>query len=267
MITTSQLINDFKKLGLKSGELVMLHASQRAVGTVLGGPDEVHKALLEAIAPQGTMMMYVGCEGEFENIGKGTVSPADETLLIEHCPAFDPAIARADRDYGVLVEFFRSFPGTICSQNPGARMAARGTRAAWWMENHPLQYGYGPGSPLAKLYEHQGKVVLLGSDLDQVTLLHFAEHITPIEHKRKEHFRVPILENGQRVWHDIEEYDTSVGMRLWPKRFFASIVQEYLLINHITAKKVGNADTYLLDAKSLVDFAVPVFISAAKEYK
>lgn len=33
--------------------------------------------------------------------------------------------------------------------------------------------------PLAKLCE--GKVLLLGSDLDQITLFHYAEHIAPIE--------------------------------------------------------------------------------------
>ena len=103
-------------------------------------------------------------------------------------------------------------------------------------------------------------------DLDQVTLLHYAEHIASIKEKRIKHFKVPILKNGLRIWQGVEEYDTSIGIRQWPDQFFAHIVEQYLEENNIKAMKVGNADSYLLEARKLVDFAVPVFIDASEEY-
>lgn len=265
-IIQSTLVSQFKKIGLKQGDMVMLHASIRAIGTMLGGPDIVHQALVETISHNGTLMMYVGCESEYEALGRDTLPPLLEKTIIDNCPAFNPATARARRDYGILAEFFRSWPEVVCSDNPGARMAAIGGKANWLIENHPLNYGYGPGSPLAKLYESEGKVVLLGSDLDQVTILHYAEHITPIKEKRIVRFKTPLIQNGQRVWTDVEEFDTSEGIRQWPHRFFATIMEKYLQRYEIKPEKVGNANTYLIDVKSLVDFAVPIFTKEAINY-
>jgi aminoglycoside 3-N-acetyltransferase len=241
----------------------MLHASMRAIGNIPGGPDQVHQAIMRVIQPGGSLMIYVGGEPEYEAVGRNKLSPEEEQDLLQNCPAFDPQTARARRDYGILAEFFRSWPGVVCSRNPGARMAALGDKAAWLTGDQPLNYGYGPGSPLAKLCENQGKLLLLGSDLDQTTLLHYAEHLAPLDGKRIKRFKVPLLQKNQRVWQDIEEYDTSIGIKPWPERFFASIVEQFLKQQGLHPKKVGRADSYLLEAKSLVDFAQPLFISTA----
>lgn len=129
-----------------------------------------------------------------------------------------------------------------------------------------MNYGYGPGSPLAKLYEFGGKLLLLGSDLDQVTLIHYAEHITPIKEKRIVRFKVPLMKDNHKIWVDVEEYDTSIGIKQWPDRFFADILDRHITESHIKSSKIGNADSYLIEAKPLVDFTVPVFIDAASKY-
>jgi aminoglycoside 3-N-acetyltransferase len=264
MNTKDSLIIELNNLGLKPGDLVMLHASIRAVGKTLGGPDQTHQAVIDTIGSNGTLMMYVGCEPEYEAVGRGQLPQQEEKLLLEKCPVFDAKTARARRDYGILAEFFCSWPGVICSENPGARIAAFGKNADYYVLNHPLDYGYGPGSPLAKLYENEGKLLLLGSDLDQVTLLHYAEHIASIENKRIKKFKVPLLKNTERVWINIEEYDTSIGIREWPDRFFENIVKKFIQKNNIKPSTVGYAKSYLLNAKQLVDFAVLQFEEEAK---
>lgn len=265
MLARHCLMTDLRKLGVIPGDMVMLHVSLRAVGKILGGPDEIHQAIMNLIAPHGTLMMYVGCEPEFEMIRTKHTMPGDEYVL-EHCPPFDPATARARHDYGTLAEFLRSWPGTISSTNPGARIAALGQNSIWLTADHPLNYGYGPNSPLAKLYSSQGKLLLMGSDLDQVTLLHFAEHIAPIKEKRIRHLRVPLLKNHQKVWVDLEEFDTSVGIRKWPHRYFEKIMLAFFDEYKIKPSKVGNAESYLIDANALVDFAVPIMVKDAQQY-
>ena len=42
------------------------------------------------------------------------------------------------------------------------------------------------------------------------------------------HFKVPLMKDGRYIWHDVEEFDTSIGIRQWPARFFATIVEKYL---------------------------------------
>ncbi|HCJ4394743.1 TPA: aminoglycoside 3-N-acetyltransferase [Legionella pneumophila] len=263
-VSRAKLAQQLNTIGLQKGDIVMLHASVRAIGPVVGGPDQILFSVMDVINPTGTLMMYVGCDPEYESIGRKKLSQEEERLLIQSCPPFDYTSARARRDYGILAEFFRSLPGVLCSENPGGRMAALGSKALYLTRNHPLNYGYGPNSPLAKLYENDGKILLLGSDLDQVTILHYAESITPLPDKRIIRFKVPLLTQGNKVWCDIEEYDTSQGIRLWPDRFFAKIMKDFLERNHIQPQKVGNADSYLVEAKALVDYAVNAFIEESK---
>ena len=61
-ITKSRLISDLKKLGVSPGDIIMLHASVKAIGWVVGGPDVVIQALLDVLGEEGTLMMYVGWE-------------------------------------------------------------------------------------------------------------------------------------------------------------------------------------------------------------
>ena len=77
--------------------------------------------------------------------------------------------------HGVLVEFFRTFPGTVVN-NHIARFAAAGAHADRLMAAHPWNLPYGTGSPLDRFRALGGKILLLGSDHDEVTFLHHVEH-------------------------------------------------------------------------------------------
>ena len=193
------------------------------------------EALLSALGPTGTLMAYV----DFE--------PTDAV------PHFDVRESPAMTDHGVLAEAIRCWPGAHRSSNPGASMAAIGLQAAWLCKDHPLNYGYGPGSPLAKLVERDGRVLLLGSHLDHVTLLHYAEHLAQLPDKRVVTSKVP-TRDGELT---IEEFDTSdpVSPAL-PERFIAELTAAFIDAGHARTGQVGGAHSYLLSAQALTRFAV-----------
>lgn len=58
----------------------------------------------------------------------------------------------------------------------------------------------------------------------------------------------------------------AIGIRQSPERFFASITEEYLRHFSIQPVKIGNAESYLLEVKSFVDFAVTLLVKAAEKY-
>ncbi|HEY0396126.1 MAG TPA: aminoglycoside 3-N-acetyltransferase [Candidatus Elarobacter sp.] len=262
-ITRAQLARDAATIGLAPGDTVMIHASLRAVGKpILGGADALIDAVFDAIGPAGTMLMYVGCESPFDDVGRAYFSPEEEALFLAECPPFDPATARASREFGALAEIFRSRPGVRCSAHVGARMAAYGPRTDDLLTPASLADGHGIGSPLERLYA-EGKVLLIGSDLDEVTLLHYAEAIAPIADKRVVHVKAPLLVDGVRTWVEYTEYDSSTGVREWEERFFAQIMERFIASGAPRRGRVGDAESYLFGARELVDFAVPIIVQSA----
>lgn len=262
-LTRAALRRQCADLGLAPGDAVMVHASLRAVGPVLGGPTELIDAILDAVGEPGTVLVYLGGPSPFDDRGRGCYSPDDEAFIAEHCPVFDAYHTPASRDFGMFAEFFRTRPGVRCSDQIGARMAAIGAAAEALTRDHPLDYGLGRDSPLARLCDRGGKLLLLGSDLDNVTLLHYAEALAPIADKRVVHVKVPRVRDGARVWQDIVEYDSAHGIRDWPDRFFATIVEAYLATGRGRTGRVGGATSHLLPARDLVDFAVARMVEAA----
>ena len=133
-----------------------------------------------------------------------------------------------------------------------------GTRT-YLFSSQPWDYAFGAGSALDRFVSLDGKILLLGSDHDTVTFLHYVEHIADIPGKRVARFKVPVVENGVRVWRDMAEFDTSGGVHPnWPDRFFARIVDAYLSASQNRGGAVGNAWCHLLPARELLGFARPV---------
>ena len=255
VITRSRLVSDLSRLGISSGDTLMLHASVKAVGWIVGGPDTVLRAILDVLGPTGTLMMYIKCEEPLNEIDDW---PEDrKKAYLAECPPFDPHRTRANRRWSILTEYVRTLPGARCSDHPEARVAAVGAKADWITSDHPLQFGYGAGSPLEKLCDVGGKILLLGPLFDSLTILHYAEHIADVPDKRTERYRWPVLRDGKREWIAFEQFDTSSGIADWPDGgYFQRIAKEYMARGRHAEGRVGAADSYLFDARSLADFAI-----------
>jgi aminoglycoside 3-N-acetyltransferase len=254
LVTRSQLCRGFKNLGVRPGQTVMLHVSVRTTGWIVGGPDVVLDALLDMLTPEGTLTMYVAWEDRTDDMLAW--SAERRAAYLAECPPFDPERSRANRRWSILTEYLRTRPGVYRSANPGASMAAIGARARWLTENHPLDYGYGPGSPLGKLCRVGGQVLQIGVPPETATLSHYSEHVADVQGKRIVLTPVPILKDGQRTWIEIEEFDTGAGIVDWEVDYFAVIVNEYLAAGRARSGMVGAARAHLFDALDLHGYAV-----------
>jgi aminoglycoside 3-N-acetyltransferase len=265
MHTRHQLSADLAALGLREGDVAMVHASLRAVGEVAGGPDEVHLAIKDVITPSGTMLMYASCPDHVDDVGRDGLTPEQEAEILEKLPPFDPYTARSCRDNGALVELFRTYPGSHVN-NHVARFVVWGKHTDHLLSPQPWHYAFGHGSLLERFVDLDGKILLLGSDHDNVTFLHYAEHIVDIPDKRVARFQVPVLEHGRRVWKEMEEFDTSSrGVHVsWPDRFFAVIVDDYLAATTNRGGRVGNAESYVLSAPGLLVHALEAMRATAR---
>lgn len=259
-----QLTADFRSIGIVPGDVVMLHASVRAVGEVAGGPDEIHLALKDAITTDGTLLMYAGCPRYIDEVGRGNLTAAEEAEVLDKLPPFDAATARCARDHGILVEFLRTYPGSQVNQHP-ARFVAWGRHAEHLLSPQPWDYAFGRGSALERFLHLDGKIVLLGSDHDTVTFLHYVEHILDVPGKRVARFKVPVLQDRVRVWREMAEFDTSGdGVHAnWPDRFFATLVDGFLAASANEGGVVGDARCHAFPARELMAFAHPIMTRVA----
>lgn len=253
--TRASLRADVVGLGVRSGDTVMVHAAMSRVGRTLNGPDTLIGALLDAVAPSGTVLAYTDWDGAYDELldEEGRVPPEWR----EHIPPFDPAVSRANRDNGVLPEFVRTTPGARRSGNPGASVAAIGAAAERLTADHPLDYGYGESSPLAKLVAAGAKVLMVGAPLDTMTLLHHAEHLARLPGKRVRRYEVPLATPQGADWQMVEEFDTAAPVVAGlPDDYFADIVREFLASGESAQGLVGDAPSLLVEAAPICGFAV-----------
>lgn len=256
---------DLTALGLRAGDVVMAHAALSLVGPMLNGPDIVIGALLDVTSPGGAVLAYTDWDARYDELLDADGRVPDEWR--EHIPPFDAARSRAARCNGTLPEFLRTWPDARRSGNPGASVAAIGDRAEWITAEHPLDYGYGAGSPLARLVEADGAVLMIGAPHDTMTLLHHAEHRARIPDKRVIRYEVPFTAPHGTEWRLVEEFDTSATVAPWLEELgadpFALIVEDFVAGGHGTTGLVGRAPSLLVSAREMVDFAVAWFESHA----
>jgi aminoglycoside 3-N-acetyltransferase len=256
LVTRSQLLADLHLLGVGPGDTLMLHASVRALGWVVGGPRVVLDALLDLLSPGGTLMMLASWEGN--PYGMQDWPAATRAAWLAECPPFDPVTSPADhRELSILAEYLRTWPGARRSDHPLASFVAVGARAEELTARHPWQYGHGPDGPLARLCAADGAVLLLGASLANVTLLHHAEHLAALPDKRIDRYTMPVLRDGTRVWVTIEEYDTTNGIAdFGVDEYFQAIGRDFLATGQGRQGVVGAAQATLLPAPALVRFGV-----------
>jgi len=258
-VIRSELESDLRKLGLKPGGVSMLHCRMSAMGWVVGGSETIIRAIINVLGPLGTLMALTGWEYDSYHLDEWP--EAKRIAYLKEPPVFDPALSESQHDYGRLPERIRTWPGAHRSRHPEASFAAIGNKAEWMMSGQPCDHPYGPDSPLAKLVEADGDVLMLGAPLETITLLHHAEELARVPNKRCVTYRAAIRAGDEVEWRTIHDIDTSKGAFNYEpivprdKDAFEVIAADALGAGIGIAGKVGDADSSLFPAPRRVKFA------------
>jgi aminoglycoside N3'-acetyltransferase len=253
--TVDELTGDLRRIGVRSGDLLMVHASLRAVGPVEGGADGVIDALEAAVGPDGSLLMTMGARDDWAWVNERP--EPERAALLAGTEPFDCRSTPVEQDVGVLAEVFRQREGTVVSDHPEGRFGARGPLGAALVGDVPWDDYYGPGSPLERFVQHGGRVLRLGADLGTVTLYHHAEYLVPLpaKHRVTRHRMVTTPEGPQlRV---VRGLDDSDGIVAWPGQdYFELILLDHLAAGRARTGLVGGARSELLESADALAHAV-----------
>lgn len=246
-VTRERIITDLRRLGVSQGLVLLVHSSLSAIGWVNGGPVTVIQALMDVLTPNGTLVMPTHSAGYsdpalWEN---PPVPEAWHETIRQTMPLFDPQCTPT-RQMGQIPELFRTWPQVLRSVHPQMSFAAWGKEAHFVTEGHELAYSLGEKSPLARIYDLGGKVLLLGVGYNRNTSFHLAENRLP--NPSRVTSSAPLVENGRRVWKEFPDIDLNADS-------FSKIGQTFEQTYEIDIGNIGAAESRLFDQRTAVDFA------------
>ena len=179
-----QIAGELRTLGVQPGGVLLVHMSYRAVRPVEGGPGGVIDALRATVGSEGTIVMP---------------SWGDDD---DH--VFEPATTPVSASLGATADLFWRLPGARRSAHPFA-FAALGPRAALITADPLPLPPHRPESPVGRVHELDGQVLLLGVGHGEDTTIHLAELLAQVPYGVPKHATVAVDGRATRI--DYEEND------------------------------------------------------------
>ncbi|MBS4224096.1 aminoglycoside N(3)-acetyltransferase [Lederbergia citrea] len=224
MLTKEELIKEFKAIGIKEGMVLVVHTSLKNIGYIEEGPEAVIESLLEVLGDSGTLVMPSMASGE---------------------EVFDPKETPTD-DMGIVAETFWRMPGVLRSIHPSSAFAAIGKHAEEIVAEHPLEEPEGMKSPIGKVYQLDGRVLLLGVSHDSNTTIHLAESLNHVPYRT--YSTMLIFQNGK-----VEELQVPIINHCCQNfKKMESLLKEK---GCLTVQQIGRGICQFMKAKDVIEVA------------
>lgn len=234
MYTKHDLINDLKTLKIDSKGTLMVHASYKSIGDVIGGVDTVLDSLMEYMS-EGLLVLpthtwrYINSDNQL----------------------FD--VVNSPTNIGILTECFRKREHVLRSYHPTHSVAAIGKDAFEFIkDDHKFDTPCNRGSSYGKLLDRHAEILLIGVDLRRNTYIHGIEEWLNIEDELRLSKEKQNLKSKLPDGTIIEVPSRRHQLKSWSEHFYKV---EEILINQKAIKvgKFGDAKVLLCDARRVFD--------------
>ena len=227
-VTRADITSGLLELGVERADLLLAHSSLSSFGRVDGGADAVIDGMLEAVGPEGTVMV-----------------PTLTFQVLKQTPVRF-SVRETPSTSGKITEVFRLRPEARRSLHPVSSAAAIGSRAEYLTEDHS-DTPCDAKSPYYRLAELGGKVVFFGVSLGSNSLFHCAEDIVQPDYLGYATVDAEVIRgDGSAAQVIARRYDCADrGVRRHLANMEPVLLDEGLL--HRT--QIGNCRTYVVDGK------------------
>jgi len=236
VVVKEDIKKGLKRLGLKEGDIVLVHSSLSSFGYLEGGADTVIDALLETVGKEGTILVPTLTTS---NVNSGN-------------PVFD--VKRTPSVTGRIPEVFRKRPEARRSFHPTHSVAAIGAKAEYMTRDHEKSMTpCSRNSPYGKLVALGGYILFLGVDLNCNTTLHAMEELADVPYLFAE--RIEQLST-------IDESGNEIPV---PSRRHRAIIYHFRKMEPLLLRKrimrtgkIGDAVIRLVAAKPMAELTMDV---------
>jgi len=242
MIFKRDMVQGFKDLGLRDGDIVLVHSSLSSFGYVDGGADAVIDSLLEAVGESGTVMVPT-------LTGKSSDGKDNPPVFnVRTTPCWT----------GKIPETFRQRPEARRSLHPTHSVSAIGAGRGELLEGH--ETGASPCDRFSPYYKNAmagGYVMLIGVDQESNTTIHCCEEVAGVPyHLQKDITDIYIKGyNGEEILVKNRLHDWNK-----PPTDFNRLDAVFKERGIMKIGKIGNSIIRLINAKAMVELAVDILI-------
>ena len=248
--TVDSLCRDLVSLGVTAGMTLIVHSSLSSIGWVCGGAVGVVLALEQALTSGGTLVMPAH-SGDLSDPAKWENPPVPQAWwqsIRDAMPPYDASMTPAS-GIGTVAEVFRKQRGVRRSLHPNYSFAAWGRESDSITGGEKLDFSMDPESPLGRIYDLDGSVLLLGVGHGSNTSLHLAEYLSDYPGKSVVDCFAPMTRDGAREWVRYRDIDLDTDD-------FEELGAAFEERGGVVIGDVGKATARLMKQRELVDFAV-----------
>jgi aminoglycoside N3'-acetyltransferase len=237
--TIAELEQALDEVGVRSGQVLLVHSSLLSLGTLAGPPVTkmtagIYDALRSRVGPEGTIVVptfnFAFCNGAL----------------------FDPQKTPSQK-MGALSEYVRCQPEARRSLHPMQSVAAIGPLAPTiCAPDTPSSFD--PGGPFEVLLMADARVLLIGASIQAVSLVHWAEERALVPYRHWKTFSGPYRLHGAVTERSYRMYvrDLNLDPRLVLKRIEQVLVSEA----HFNRARLGAGYLESFAARDFVEVAL-----------
>ena len=229
-----EFIDQLELLGIKCGDVVLVHSSMKALNT-RRTPLEFINDIITVLGKEGTLLIPALT---YKNVN--AKQPYFSVYSTEPC-------------VGLIPRTFFHMNNVVRSLHPTHSVCAYGKYANDITSEHLMdRTPVGLHSPMMKLLDHKGKILFIGSILESCTFMHGIEEIVGTTYTLEKEYTHYIIENknGEMIERNMYAHD----FHGWKTEY--QRIRNILHYPDINIGKVGQADCFLVDATILAEKAI-----------
>lgn len=245
----TEIINHLKAIGIKHGDIVIVHSAFKTLKNSGLSPDEIINELLDLVGENGTIVMPVIRKYQYQNNGE----PLRDSDLVHDNYIYD--VRNTEVWTGALAKVFMNRKEAVISNFPLNTIAAIGWEANKMIEkelNEELPTANGPNSAWKYCADKNAWIISLGTDLTHsLTMIHTAEDCLgmnwPINNwYRKVRFK--IINEYTEIEKIVLERRPSWGrLHFGERKLCADLIKDKILMsNHINGVLVESVRSKVL---------------------